>query len=1167
LFPEGTFRIVRLPGLFGYEGPVAVFGSHIGSHNRKGVPSMRSPASFRVIVGLLTIVCIGVPFTAHALVHELSEDFLTRQYCDLINTTAWWDTTGAGELKLWPFEMSLAGSSFAYATNVAVFGDYVYVTELEMEDGWLSVFDISDPSSPTPVGQVQLWNSHAVVISGNYAYVADDTRGLKVVDISDPTAPSVVGNYDTAGQAFGVDVSGDYVYLMKQDSLMVIDVSDPAAPSLAGGYVTPGLAVDVTVEGDYAYVADRAAGVTVVDISNPAAPGYAGNYVTADWAREIAISGNYAYVACRDAGLQVLNITDPTNPSLAGSYDTPGTAAGIVVSGDMAYLTDGEYGLMAIDISNPASPVLADSIGYGTMCDAKKVAVCGEYAYVTDYHGGFTPFGAIKAVHIADHVPPIPAGGCSTPGQGYDVAVSGNYAFMADDSYGLTVVDISDPGSPSHVVTTGSSGGPAWGVDVAGDYAFLATTAGLDVIDISDPTNPDTSAGFWHSPAVGAMFDVAVSGNYAYLTEWEFGDKRLYVVDITDPTSPFEVTNVSMPHYGERIAISGDYAYIACTYAGLFVCDISDPSSPESVAVYDTPGKAHGIAVWGDYVYLADGVTAGVLIFEVSDPTAPSLVGSYDTDNAASNVAISGDYAFVADVMDGLIVLDVSDPSHPTLVGSYDTPSAARGVAVSGEFAYVADGLGGFEVAQVFQSEFDHQRNTGQSLVVFQSDEEISGVKLTPTQVDSVYWYVSSDSGVTWTYVPTDGQWHGLSSPGGDLLWRTEHFYRTFEQNPACSDVHIEWRYSFAELDSVADVPEDEGGWVRVGFDASGLDAPEGDGTSGGRVTSYYTHRRIDDVGFVEEILEKGERVDETRPISVTGDEKAPMLPSFFGGARAYVLDGRYFYVSEQPVSGGFPPGTWEAVGSVPGTQEPSYYGLVPTKTDSGSVLEYTVYCISTHTEDPGVYFFSPPDSGYSVDNLPPGEPLSLSGDYTYPPAQLLITWDRNGERDFSHYAVYKGFSDDFEPEVGNRIGTPWDTFLVDSGFDPNVDNYYKVSAWDIHENESGYSLLGPDGMSGIGETPSVPEVTVLEQNVPNPFNPVTVIRFSIGEPGMVRLVVYDVLGRPVRRLFEGMRLRDRYEVVWDGRDDEGRPVASGVYLCELDAPGGKESKKMVLLK
>ncbi|MCX5800846.1 MAG: endonuclease [Candidatus Eisenbacteria bacterium] len=102
---------------------------------------------------------------------------------------------------------------------------------------------------------------------------------------------------------------------------------------------------------------------------------------------------------------------------------------------------------------------------------------------------------------------------------------------------------------------------------------------------------------------------------------------------------------------------------------------------------------------------------------------------------------------------------------------------------------------------------------------------------------------------------------------------------------------------------------------------------------------------------------------------------------------------------------------------------------------------------------------------------------------------------------------------------------------------------------------------------TGVEEKSSPSVVAGLGPIYPNPFNPVTVIRFAIASPGWVELRVYDVAGRPVRTLAEGVRAVGRYDVTWDGRDDIGVPVASGVYMCELRAPGRVETKKMVLLK
>jgi hypothetical protein len=95
----------------------------------------------------------------------------------------------------------------------------------------------------------------------------------------------------------------------------------------------------------------------------------------------------------------------------------------------------------------------------------------------------------------------------------------------------------------------------------------------------------------------------------------------------------------------------------------------------------------------------------------------------------------------------------------------------------------------------------------------------------------------------------------------------------------------------------------------------------------------------------------------------------------------------------------------------------------------------------------------------------------------------------------------------------------------------------------------------------------AVSPASSLVQNHPNPFNPLTHIAFNINLSGHVVLRVYDIAGRPVRTLVEGRREPQRYEVTWDGRDDEGNVVASGVYFYQLQVPGYAETKKMVLLK
>lgn len=88
-----------------------------------------------------------------------------------------------------------------------------------------------------------------------------------------------------------------------------------------------------------------------------------------------------------------------------------------------------------------------------------------------------------------------------------------------------------------------------------------------------------------------------------------------------------------------------------------------------------------------------------------------------------------------------------------------------------------------------------------------------------------------------------------------------------------------------------------------------------------------------------------------------------------------------------------------------------------------------------------------------------------------------------------------------------------------------------------------------------------------LWQNTPNPFNPSTQIGYALPRAGEVRLVIYNLLGQQIRALVEGDQGAGQYRVEWDGRDDQGRMVSSGVYVYRLVSAGLVESRRMVLVK
>jgi hypothetical protein len=102
----------------------------------------------------------------------------------------------------------------------------------------------------------------------------------------------------------------------------------------------------------------------------------------------------------------------------------------------------------------------------------------------------------------------------------------------------------------------------------------------------------------------------------------------------------------------------------------------------------------------------------------------------------------------------------------------------------------------------------------------------------------------------------------------------------------------------------------------------------------------------------------------------------------------------------------------------------------------------------------------------------------------------------------------------------------------------------------------------------------SIPEGISLGRNYPNPFNPTTTIPFTVNgsqfivhSPIRTTLKIYNILGQLVRTLIDEDKLSGRYNIIWDGRDDKGKEVSSGVYFYQLKAGDYKNTEKMVLLR
>jgi hypothetical protein len=119
------------------------------------------------------------------------------------------------------------------------------------------------------------------------------------------------------------------------------------------------------------------------------------------------------------------------------------------------------------------------------------------------------------------------------------------------------------------------------------------------------------------------------------------------------------------------------------------------------------------------------------------------------------------------------------------------------------------------------------------------------------------------------------------------------------------------------------------------------------------------------------------------------------------------------------------------------------------------------------------------------------------------------------------------------------------------------------------------YSYGLVDGGREVGRSPevravwnrTVPPETVLHPNVPNPFNPITRIRFELARPGEAKLEIFNLSGRRLRTLVDGFLPAAAHQFEWDGRDDSGRAVASGAYHFRLRSEGSVLMRRMLLLR
>ncbi|WP_413288833.1 LVIVD repeat-containing protein [Bdellovibrio sp. HCB337] len=602
-----------------------------------------------------------------------------------------------------------------YGMDLSSSGNHAYLVGYynPISQRFLTIMDITNKNAPTVASTLtdntNMNSPNQVDESGGYLFISDSgADALLIYNVTNPAAPTYSGKYQNTTYADGANdvvVVGNYAYVTacSADRLSIIDITSKTAPTLAGSvqHATKlDCAKSVFVSGNYAYVVSSTAdSLTIIDITNKASPTIVGDITSSTLLNQpsaIAVVGNYAHIAVVNGGYEyiaTINVSNPALPTYVASVQNDYASGDLDVVDSNSMIFQSGNTTVQFDISNPASVVASHKVSAATYCGATSGSSIGQGAITGNYYVGYMDGdqklciykmavgpGATSAKSFADGL---------RIGDGGEIEISGNYAFISNDTRYISAINISNPLAPT---LAGSLYIPGLiaprGLKIIGNYLYV-TANGDSVFAIVDISNPASLSLVSLTDLLwGDYTDIYVDAGYAYVLS-RYID-AITIVDVSTPSAP---TQVSMTYFSGvadgpmDIFVSGNYAYVASDMNNsLTIINVSNKASPTQVSnLVDATNLsfAASVTVSGNYAYVGAGTK--MTIVNVATPASPSVVGSVSLGFTVSEVDVSGTTAYVSTTL-GMYIVDVSNPAAPAIIGS--TGFISKDVAKSGSYAF-----------------------------------------------------------------------------------------------------------------------------------------------------------------------------------------------------------------------------------------------------------------------------------------------------------------------------------------------------------------------------------------------------------------------------------------------------------------------------------------------
>jgi len=827
------------------------------------------------------------------------------------------------------------------------------------------------------------------------------------------------------------------------------------------------------------------------------------------------ISGDYAYVG--GSGIDVIDISIPSTPVVVGSV-VGEIGPGVAIFGHYLY-SGGSFSFCTIDVSDPTSPEVIGTIDLPFGGRPSDVQFDSELVYLISTEDGGRH---IARVDVSDPIVPALAGDLHLGGDAlYAFSISGDFAFVAHGYEGIDVVDISSPSSLTHVGNCPTAN-RALDIAIQGSYAYVADRyGGLQIVSLEDPIAPVIVG---ELSGLGHSYGIDVDGAFAYVTD----QSTLYIVDVSDPTSPLLVGNLGTGHgypYAYNVAVAGDLvcvvegpnwfqmAPIQCSSNGTIIIDV-EPSGIEALWSLTGPGG------------LSEGVSDSTLT-EMTPGTYSMTWGEEsgwitpapDTLElvAGEEIAFLGTYEPMPDVETFAVTFGGSSMERGEAVlqtddGGYLVAGRNNSWASNGEWLIKVDPTGSEEWNRHYQGAGYHafkgvDHCSGGYILTGYSGGAYADMWLMKvnTDGDEIFNHQFNVGGTAWN----DGASVKETSDGGfAVLGRTAWSWPNHAWYLVRTDANgvLLWEQVFNASEEDHD--------TEAGFDL----------------------QQTQDGGFIL----AGSYLDtptDARLVKTDSSGNIEWSSTFGGSAGDYFRSVRILDNGDYLIAGG-------TASSGAGGSD----GWLLRVDAFGSEIWSNTYGGSS-------------DEGFAVAELVPDGGYILTGSTRSYGAGGSDLWliKTNESGDVLWERIYGGSED----ESGTDVKPATDGGYIVTGGTKS----FAAGDWDVWLPKTDAEGR-VDSLATSMPGDNVPSTRLaMGQNYPNPFNPKTSFRFEIQQRTHVRLEIIDIGGHRVATLVDGVLKEGSHAAIWMGIDDGGRRVSSGVYIARLSTEDEVRTTKIVLAK